>query len=87
MGWWRSLSWSVRRTRNEKAVRFQSSGGGFGKGKGKGKKGKGKGKGRDEKEWVPCTKLGRLVKEGRIASVEDIYLHARPPQLPRSRHT
>merc|ERR1711906_80581 len=45
-------------------------------GKGKGKKGK-KGK-REEKEWVPCTKLGRLVKEGRIASVEDIYLHSLP---------
>merc|ERR1719337_839706 len=53
-------------------------GGGFGKGKGKGKKGKGKGKGSNEKEWVPCTKLGRLVKEGRIASVEDIYLHSLP---------
>merc|ERR1711966_77578 len=47
-----------------------------GKGKGKGKKGK-KGE-REEKEWVPCTKLGRLVKEGRIASVEDIYLHSLP---------
>merc|ERR1719271_1437168 len=44
-----------------------------------GKKGKkGKGKGSNEKEWVPCTKLGRLVKEGRIASVEDIYLHSLP---------
>jgi len=55
-------------------------GGGFGKdgkGKGKGKKGKGKGK-REEKEWVPCTKLGRLVKEGRITSIEDIYLHSLP---------
>jgi len=52
--------------------------GGFGKGKGKGKGKKGKGKGSQEKEWVPCTKLGRLVKEGRIASVEDIYLHSLP---------
>jgi small subunit ribosomal protein S2e len=58
-------------------------GGGFGdkgkgKGKGKGKaKGKGKGKG-EEKEWVPCTKLGRLVKDGKIASIEDVYLHSLP---------
>jgi len=56
--------------------------GGFagGKGKGKGKKGKGKGKGRgnEEKEWVPVTKLGRLVKDGKIASIEDIYLHSLP---------
>merc|ERR1711966_116746 len=33
---------------------------------------------REEKEWVPCTKLGRLVKEGRITSIEDIYLHSLP---------
>jgi len=61
-------------------------GGGFGdkggdKGKGKGKKGKGKAKGKkggEEKEWVPCTKLGRLVKDGKIQSIEDVYLHALP---------
>merc|ERR1719480_155412 len=58
-------------------------GGGFGgpkgkgKGKGKGKKGKGKGKG-EEKEWVPVTKLGRLVKDGKIPTIEDIYLHSLP---------
>merc|ERR1719229_1778195 len=50
-----------------------------GKGKGKGKKGKGKkGKGGDEKEWVPCTKLGRLVKDEKVDSIEDIYLHSLP---------
>merc|ERR1719215_2403051 len=57
-------------------------GGGFGdkgkgKGKGKGKKGKGKGKG-EEKEWVPVTKLGRLVKDGKINNIEEIYLHSLP---------
>merc|ERR1712072_684392 len=53
--------------------------GGFGDGKGKGgKKGKkGKGK-REEKEWTPCTKLGRLVKNGQITTIEDIYLHSLP---------
>jgi len=50
---------------------------GKGKGKGKGKKGKGKGKG-EEKEWVPCTKLGRLVKEQKIGSIEEVYLHSLP---------
>merc|ERR1719191_2548623 len=50
---------------------------GKGKGKGKGKKGKSKGKG-EEKEWVPVTKLGRLVKDGKIGSIEDIYLHSLP---------
>merc|ERR1719440_1645948 len=58
-------------------------GGGFGdkgkgKGKGKGKKGKSKGKGGDEKEWVPATKLGRLVKDGKIPTIEDIFLHSLP---------
>jgi len=55
----------------------KGKGGKDGKGKGKGKKGKGKGKG-EEKEWVPCTKLGRLVKDGKIGSIEDIYLHSLP---------
>merc|ERR1712010_35478 len=51
---------------------------GGGKG-GKGGKGKGKGKGRkggDKEEWVPCTKLGRLVKEGKIAKIDDIYFYS-----------
>merc|ERR1711907_239152 len=55
--------------------------GGFGGGKGgKGGKGKGKGKGRkgggDKEEWVPCTKLGRLVKEGKIAKLDHIYFYS-----------
>lgn len=56
-------------------------GGGFGdkgKGKGKGKKGKKGKKGAEEKEWLPVTKLGRLVKEKKIESVEDIYLNSLP---------
>merc|ERR1712039_21995 len=58
--------------------------GGFGKGKadkgkGKGKKGKKGGKkGAEEKEWVPVTKLGRLVKESKIQSIEEIYIHSLP---------
>merc|ERR1740121_2912167 len=32
----------------------------------------------EEKEWVPVTKLGRLVKDGKINSIEDIYLHSLP---------
>merc|ERR1740127_5630 len=37
-----------------------------------------KGKGQDEKEGMPVTKLGRLVKEKKIESIEDIYLHSLP---------
>jgi small subunit ribosomal protein S2e len=57
----------------------KGKGGKDGKGKGKkGKKGKKGGKGGEEKEWVPVTKLGRLVKERKIESIEDIYLHSLP---------
>merc|ERR1712022_7025 len=34
------------------------------------------GKGGDKEEWVPCTKLGRLVKEGKIAKIDDIYFYS-----------
>lgn len=53
---------------------------GFGKGKGRGKgKGKGKGgRGGEEKAWVPVTKLGRLVADGKIKSLEEMYLHGLP---------
>jgi len=30
------------------------------------------------KEWVPCTKLGRLVKAGTIKKLEQIYLYSLP---------
>merc|ERR1712196_34404 len=33
---------------------------------------------REEKEWAPCTTLGRLVKNGQIMTIEDIYLHSLP---------
>merc|ERR1719399_1772717 len=53
-----------------------------GKGKGKGKGGKGKGGPRrgeeGEGEWVPCTKLGRLVKDGKIKSLEQVFLFSLP---------
>jgi len=32
----------------------------------------------EEKGWTPVTKLGRLVKAGKITSIEEIYLHALP---------
>merc|ERR1712118_629527 len=61
----------------DSAPREGGFGGGFG---GKGGKGKGKGKGRkgggDKEEWVPCTKLGRLVKEGKIAKLDHIYFYS-----------
>eukprot|EP01029_Cantina_marsupialis_P018730 TRINITY_DN431438_c0_g1_i3.p1 TRINITY_DN431438_c0_g1~~TRINITY_DN431438_c0_g1_i3.p1 ORF type:complete len:272 (-),score=56.65 TRINITY_DN431438_c0_g1_i3:116-910(-) len=32
----------------------------------------------DRKEWVPVTKLGRLVKEGHIKNLETIFLNSMP---------
>merc|ERR1711943_73015 len=44
-----------------------------------GGRGRGRGRGGDDKdEWIPVTKLGRLVKEGRIRSLEEIFLHSMP---------
>jgi len=56
--------------------------GGFGRGRGRGDGGRGRGRGGgrgrgdkgDKDEWVPVSKLGRLVKEGKIKSVEEIFL-------------
>lgn len=51
-------------------------------GRGRGGRGRGRGAGRGgrdgENVWVPVTKLGRLVKEGKISTVEEIYLHSLP---------
>jgi len=43
--------------------------GGEGRGRG-GRGGRGKGEKGDKDEWIPVTKLGRLVKEGKIKSIE-----------------
>jgi len=59
--------------------------GGFGRGRGgdRGRGGRGRGPRRggrkdEEKEWVPVTKLGRLVKDGKIKSIEEVYLFSLP---------
>merc|ERR1719453_436068 len=52
--------------------------GGRGRGRGRGgPRGRGRGK-EGEKEWIPVTKLGRLVKDGKIKSLEEIYLFSLP---------
>merc|ERR1712192_189594 len=47
-------------------------------GRGRGDRGRGRGRGKEEKEWIPVTKLGRLVKDGKIKSLEEIYLFSLP---------
>jgi len=75
------------KTEDSKAAAKPAAKGGFGRERGeRGDRGGRRGRGRrggprgrggrdgDTKEWVPVTKLGRLVKEGKIKSLEEIYL-------------
>lgn len=48
------------------------------RGRGRGRRGRRGGGKEQEKEWQPVTKLGRLVKAGKITSMEQIYLHSLP---------
>ncbi|XP_076312133.1 small ribosomal subunit protein uS5-like [Tachypleus tridentatus] len=61
---------------------FRGGFGSGGRGRGRGRRrGRGRGRGRAKeisKEWVPVTKLGRLVKDGKIKSLEEIYLFSLP---------
>jgi len=72
---------------------FRGGFGGRGRGRGRGDRGdrgdrgrggrgdRGRGRGRKEEtkdKWVPVTKLGRLVQDGKIKSIETIYLHSLP---------
>merc|ERR1711862_552670 len=59
--------------------------GGFGRGRGRGRSDRGRGRargrrggGREENIWTPVTKLGRLVKDGKIGSIEEIFLFSLP---------
>ncbi|KAL1225284.1 Small ribosomal subunit protein uS5z [Cardamine amara subsp. amara] len=54
---------------------FGGRGGGRGGPRGRGRRG---GRVPEEEKWVPVTKLGRLVKEGKIQKLEQIYLHSLP---------
>merc|ERR1719384_1921795 len=57
---------------------FRGGFGGEGRGRGRGGRGRGRGAKEGEKEWVPVTKLGRLVKDGKIKSLEEIYMFSLP---------
>ena len=58
--------------------------GGFGRGRGRGDRGaRGEGgrggkQGGGKDEWIPVSKLGRLVKDGKIKSLEEIFLYSLP---------
>jgi len=50
---------------------------GRGGSRGRGRRGR-RGDDMDKKDWVPVTKLGRLVKEGKIVALEEIYVFSLP---------
>jgi len=65
----------------------ESKRGGFGRGgRGRGDRRGGRGGSKpksgadpmEEGEWIPVTRLGRLVKEGKIKSLEEVFKHAIP---------
>ncbi|KAJ2511086.1 40S ribosomal protein, partial [Coemansia sp. RSA 2049] len=68
--------------RGERGERGERGGrGGFGRGRGRGRGGRGRGRGRrddGEQAWTPVTKLGRLVRDGKIKSIEQVYLFSLP---------
>jgi len=47
-------------------------------GRGGGRGGPRRGEKEETEKWVPVTKLGRLVKEGLIKHLEEVYLHSLP---------
>lgn len=49
-----------------------------GRGRGRGRGAPRAGKDEESKTWVPATKLGRLVKSGKITKLEEIYLYSLP---------
>ncbi len=65
---------------------------GFGGRRGGDRRGRGRGGRRGDRRggkkeedggWVPTTKLGRLVKDGKVKFLENIYLHSLPIKEPQ----
>ena len=55
----------------------------LGRGRGRGRRGQ-RTKEDTTKAWVPVTKLGRLVNDGKIRSLEEIYLFSLPIKVSSS---
>lgn len=65
--------------RNSKPLRGSGRGMRGGKsGNQRGGPGRSRGAKDEDKEWTPVTKLGRLVKDGKIASMDEIYRYSMP---------
>lgn len=55
---------------------------GFGKTRGRRTRQRRRTKEEERSAWVPLTKLGRLVKEGKIKFIEEVYFHSLPIKEP-----
>ncbi|KAL9694579.1 hypothetical protein quinque_013864 [Culex quinquefasciatus] len=66
--------------KSETPENLQGFGSYGGAGAGRGERGRSRGRGgkEDSKEWVPVTKLGRLVRDGKIRALEEVYLYSLP---------
>eukprot|EP01126_Amoeba_proteus_P058402 TRINITY_DN752_c0_g1_i6.p1 TRINITY_DN752_c0_g1~~TRINITY_DN752_c0_g1_i6.p1 ORF type:complete len:274 (+),score=43.57 TRINITY_DN752_c0_g1_i6:82-903(+) len=55
------------------------------RGRGRGRRGDRRGRGASDAKavWHPTTKLGRLVNSGKVARLEDIYIHSLPIKEPQ----
>uniref|UniRef100_A0A453M6C6 S5 DRBM domain-containing protein n=1 Tax=Aegilops tauschii subsp. strangulata TaxID=200361 RepID=A0A453M6C6_AEGTS len=73
----RRRAWCRRARRRPRRLRARLLGRG-GRGDRGGRRGGRRGPRQEEEKWVPVTKLGRLVKEGRFTKMEEIYLHSLP---------
>lgn len=62
----------------ERENRRRERGRGFGRGRGGRGRGNRRGARNGKQEWVPVTKVGRLVKAGLIKSLEEIFLFSLP---------
>jgi len=62
----------------------QGKGSSFGTGGGKPRRRRAKRRSKEEERsnWIPVTKLGRLVKEGKIKFIEEVYFHSLPIKEP-----
>lgn len=64
----------AEQAQEQRRGRGRRGGRGFGRGRGQ-RRGGNRG---NEDEFIPCTNLGRLVQDGKIKKLEDIYVHSIP---------
>lgn len=72
------MSEQVARNNAERSAGRPSRGGRGGARGGRGGARGGRGGKDEDKEWIPVTKLGRLVKDGKVKTIEEVYRFSMP---------